>query len=172
MMPAPVRVVKETAVRCPMESATSSDLALDYCAHRLNPEKTKWFERHLEDCASCRKLVDAQRQVWEALDDWDPAEVSTSFDRCIKAKIEAARGKRWLRIAFGTGWLGRAIPVASAATVALTIFLARTPNVPSTNVQRFAEPVEVEQAERALEDLDMIQQIVFPPREACGGGTT
>jgi hypothetical protein len=68
--------------------------------------------------------------------------------------------------------LGRAIPVASAATVALTIFLARAPNTPHPDFPMRAEPVEVEKAERTLEDLDMIRQMTLPPREVCTGNRT
>ncbi len=159
-------------MRCPMERAEGSELALDYCAHRLSPEMTESYERHLAVCPSCRALVSAQRQVWDALDGWRPVEVSESFDRRLRDRIEARRGRRWLRIAFSTGWLGRAIPVASAATVALTIFLARAPNTPHPDFPMRAEPVEVEKAERTLEDLDMIRQMTLPPREVCTGNRT
>ena len=102
-------------MRCPMESREGADLVLDYCARRLDTEKTAWFERHLAGCASCRELVAAQKQVWEALDYWDALPMPRNFDRRLEWRIEAEERKQWFHRMYGapvTAWLRSAIPVA------------------------------------------------------------
>jgi anti-sigma factor RsiW len=156
-------------VRCPMEAREGAELVLAYCSRRLDPDKSEWFERHLEACVSCQETVAAQRQVWEALDYWDALPVPRDFDRRLEWRIEAEARKPWSQRLSGlslTGWLRPAIPVASMAALALTVFLVRAPDPPDTDFQPRVEAAEVEQAESALEDLEMIRQFTLPPREA------
>ena len=156
-------------MRCPMEAREGAELVLAYCSRRLDPDKSEWFERHLAACVSCQETVAAQKQVWEALDYWDALPIPMDFDRRLKRRIEVEERIPWSQRLTGlrlTGWLRPAIPIASMAALALAVFLVRTPDPPDTDFQTRVETTEVEQAERALEDLEMIRQFTLPPREA------
>ena len=155
---------------CPMEAREGAELVLAYCARQLDPEKTGWFERHLKACVECQELVAAQKQVWDALDFWDAQPASFDFDRRLEWRIEAEERKQWFQRVFRpslAGWVRQAIPVATVAAVAMAVFLVRAPNRSTVDFQQQPEAVEVEQAEGALEDLDMIRQFTLPPREAA-----
>ncbi len=162
------------AVRCPMEGREGAELVLAYCARRLEPEKSAWYERHLEACDSCREMLAAQKQVWEALDYWNRLPVPQDFDRRLEWRIEAEKRKPWLERLVGgglsgsrmSGWLRPALPVVSVGALALAMFLVRTPGTSMGDGQSRIESAEVEQAERALEDLEMIRQFTLPPRDA------
>ncbi|MBI4874577.1 MAG: hypothetical protein HY822_08090 [Acidobacteria bacterium] len=156
-------------MRCPMECREGAELVLAYCTRRLEPEKAEWFERHLKDCASCRETTMAQKSVWEALDYWEALPVSEDFDRRLRARIRTEEQKTWIERlpALGlTGWLRPALPIASVAVFALAMFLVRTPRAGLPEPQAHLDSAEVEQTERALEDLEMIRQFTLPAREA------
>ena len=155
-------------MQCPMATREGADLVLDYCARRLEADKTAWFERHLNLCDSCRALVAAQKQVWDALDYWEALPYSDDFDRRLSWRIDAEERKPWIARVFGSdwsGWLRPALPVASVGVLALAVFLIRAPAPVETETPVRIETAEVELAERALEDLDMIRQFTLPPRE-------
>lgn len=153
---------------CPMAEREGAELVLAYCGRRLDPDKSQWYERHLEACGACRELVEAQRQVWRALDFWETLPVPEDFDRRLERRIEAEDGKPlFQRLSGLTQWLRPAIPVASAAVIALAVFLVRTPSAPDAGFAPGLEAVEVDETERALEDLEMIRQLTLPPREAA-----
>lgn len=152
---------------CPMAEREGAELVLAYCGRRLDPDKSEWYERHLEVCDTCRGMVEAQRQVWRALDFWETLPVPDDFDRRLERRIEAEdRKPLFQRLSGLTEWLRPAIPVASAAVIALAVFLVRTPSVPDAGLAPSLEPAEVEQTERALEDLEMIQQLTLPPGDS------
>jgi hypothetical protein len=154
-------------VSCPMAEREGAELVLAYCGRRLDQDKSQWYERHLEACDTCRGMVEAQRQVWRALDFWETLPVPMDFDRRLERRIEAEDHKPlFQRLSGLTEWLRPAIPVASAAVIALAVFLVRTPSVPDTGLAPNLEPAEVEQTEHALEDLEMIRQFTLPPRES------
>lgn len=159
-------------MHCPMEGREGAELLLDYCARRLDPEKSAWFDRHLAFCASCRELVAAQKQVWEALDYWNALPEPSDFDRKLEWRIEAEERRQWFRRNFAAGlagWLRTALPAASLATAALAVFMIHAPDRPESGLQPWIEKADMEQAESALEDLDMIRQFTLPPRELGGG---
>jgi anti-sigma factor RsiW len=150
-----------------MAEREGAELVLAYCSRRLDPDECRWYERHLEACDSCRELVEAQKQVWQALDFWETLPVPEDFDRRLERRIEAEERRPLLaRLAGSAGWLRPAIPVASAAVIALAVFLVRTPSAPDYGREPNLEAAEVEQTERALEDLEMIRQFTLPPRES------
>ena len=148
---------------CP--TATKSvEILLDYCAGTLESARAAEFAKHIEVCDGCRRVVEAQRGVWGALDGWKPVEVSPEFDARLYARIAqepaAPQWRRWLREIFRPAvpyplWKP-AVPLAAACAALAVGFLVHTPNPGDTSKQIRAEKVDIEQVERTLEDLDML----------------
>jgi anti-sigma factor RsiW len=148
---------------CP--SATKSvEILLDYCAGTLDPGRTAEFGKHIHACDSCRRVVEAQRGVWSALDGWTPVQVSSDFDARLYARIAretaAPPWKRWLREIFRPAvpyplWKP-AVPLAAACGALAVAFLVHSPNPGDTSKPIRTEKVDIEQVERTLEDLDML----------------
>lgn len=155
-------------MHCPLQVTERAELATAYCAGKLDAEATIDFARHLETCESCRACVAAQKTVSEKLDAWETPEISPGFDRSLHQKIEAEYGSWWSRLlGSGLGPLPRPLlPLAVACAVVLVALLlqpSRNASAPPARV----ESVDIEQVERVLEDLEMLQQLnVIPPREA------
>ena len=76
-------------MNCPMESREHAQWLLDYRAGKLEPELAARLEEHIATCGACREFARGQRAVWEALDSWEAAPVSTDFDRRLYQRIEA-----------------------------------------------------------------------------------
>jgi anti-sigma factor RsiW len=87
-------------MRCPLDSGESAELIVGYGARTLEPDTTAAFQRHIESCAECSKLVAAQEAVWAALDEWHALPVSANFDQRLFQRIEEAesRGAWWKRV--------------------------------------------------------------------------
>ncbi len=160
-------------VNCPMQSG-NAEILLSYCARSLEPEQVAQIELHLSACAECRAWATEQKTVWAAMDAWEAEPVSADFDAALFARIAAAEKpsawERWSApwreiLRGGMGWR----PVLSAGVVALTLVIALSIENPFRR-----EPVgqtvkleaqEIEQAERALEDLEMLRQLEPPEEE-------
>ena len=127
---------------CPTQNK-NAEVLLDYCAGTLEPARTAEFATHIEACGDCRRVVEAQRQVWGALDAWTPLEVPPDFDARLYARI--AREKRALP--WGRWFWKPAVPLALACAVLAVGSLVRTPKEDKVDIQR---------VERTLEDLDML----------------
>src|SRR5450759_5938250 len=76
-------------MNCPMESREHVKWLLDYRTGKLGPELEARLEEHIAACGACREFARGQRVVWEALDGWEAAPVSTDFDRRLYRRIEA-----------------------------------------------------------------------------------
>lgn len=128
---------------------------MDYCAGRLEGGRRLELERHLEECGACRTYCEEQQAVWNLLDEWEPEPVSWGFDR----RVETAAAEQpawWRRVLDGVAWKP-ALPVA--AGFALWVLMSPL-NVPApVNPVQAEAPPNAEQVERALEDLEMLQQI-------------
>src|SRR5580704_2245694 len=85
---------------CPTETA-NDEILVDYCAGTLDTDRAAEFARHMQACEACRRVVEAQSEVWGALDSWTPVEVSPDFDARLYARIAqesaAPPWKQWLR---------------------------------------------------------------------------
>jgi hypothetical protein len=119
------------------------------------------LERHCTACPECRTAKEAQKRVWSALDAWEPEYISTGFDARLLNRIaveEQRRTSRW--------FLRPAVPVAAACAFILAGYLLRTPPAPPAPEPRLAieNRVDMEQVERALDDIDMLKQmgVVLP----------
>ncbi len=158
---------------CIKSNQQGAEILTDYCAGRLDPIRVSEFEAHLQECAECRKLVEAQSAVWEMLDvAWKPIEVSPDFDAKLYARIAQERTEpAWLR-----WWMPRPLwkPMASLAAIAAVLLLAvhlrmpdstgRVPSNPAPQqVQLSSEKIDVDQVEQALEDMDLLAPVGQAP---------
>jgi anti-sigma-K factor RskA len=132
-----------------------AEILMDYCAGALDANRAATFEEHLEVCEDCRRLVQAQREVWEKLDRWTPPAVSPDFDARLYARIarEEASSSRvqWWR----TLWTP-AVSLAAACAVLAVAFLVRVPQAGDSAKQIRTDKVDIEQVEQTLEDLDIL----------------
>jgi len=150
-------------MKCPMETGESVEWLLAYASRKLDAGGGVELERHLEVCPACRELAAGQRAVWDALDDWEAAPVSSDFDRRLGERI--AGRVSWWDLATRpfrplTAW--RALPVAAAACavfLAGLVFLERSSGpAPAPPATAQVEALEPDQVEHALDDLEMISQ--------------
>jgi anti-sigma-K factor RskA len=167
-----------TKMTCPLRT-DNADVLLDYCARSLDAERKATIEKHMENCADCREMVSAQLQIWSAMDLYDAEPVSADFDRKLYSRIEEMnRVPAWERF-----WApvrqylqGRPAwkPVLSvaAASAVLVVVFAIGSNVPQPNREQATTIIDVrdvEQAERALEDIEMLRQFdVAVPADSGG----
>lgn len=159
---------------CPMERG-EEEILLRYCAGTLAAEGVGPLDEHVESCPRCRPWVREQRTVWQALESWKVEPVTAEFDAALLARIareEEARPlwRRWWDRAKGAG--GDALDwrvAVPAGAMALLLVVGLTMENPfrqeagETMVK--LEAREIEQAERALEDLEMLRQLEPPEEE-------
>lgn len=158
-------------MNCPTKRNEDAEILLDYCAQTLSPLQTAEFEIHLKQCADCSRLVEAQKEVWGAMEAWAPPPVSTNFDARLYARIaEEQTAPAWQR------WLGRifhppvpyplwksAIPLVAACAVLAAGLAVRMPDALDAPHQVRAEKVDIEQVEQTLEDFDILTPAVQAP---------
>ena len=121
-------------------------------------------EAHIESCLECKAVTASQKAVWDVLDLWEAEPVSADFDRRLYERIEKRDAGLWARLSgFVSGIHFR--PVFTLSAACATVILAMLLSVPSMNVFNQSEPVirietsEIEQAERALDDMDMLNKL-------------
>jgi anti-sigma factor RsiW len=149
-----------------MEAGENSGLLLDYAAGKLKADVRAQMERHIEACSACREFSGAQQTVWQALEDWEPAEVSLDFDRRLYARIEQDASSWtgwWTRLVRPLNPLFRhAMPIAAAAGVVIVagLMINRPSAIPASPAQRSAqvEALQPEQVENALADIEMLRE--------------
>lgn len=159
---------------CPLQGKEGAELLLDYCARTLDPDVKETVDRHLAACPSCRSLMEAQQEVWRALDAWDAPPVPSDFDRRLFRRIHEVGAPGWLerlRLQFAPINWRPALPLAAASVILAAGFLLQMPQGPPAGAAR-VDTADVEQVERALEDLEMLK--LFQParmRETPPGHT-
>jgi anti-sigma factor RsiW len=146
-------------MKCPLEFDCSSELIVGYGARTLDSEAAAAFERHLDSCTACCKLVAAQKAVWAALDeandDGFELPVSPDFDRRLFQRIEEAENRSW--------WLWRALVPVTACLALATLLLLRHPDSARTpQIQPPQPAVQIEQVKQALDDMDLLDQLGAP----------
>ncbi len=155
---------------CPIGNGDGAGLIVSYGARELSPEAEAGFEQHMLVCPTCRQLAVAQREVWSALDVWTPVPVSSNFDEKLYRRIASEEQSTWWRRLSWASWSWRpAMPVATACAVLFAAFLLRTPApLPSQHAQ--AQPnLQIEQVERALDDIEMLKKLaVDSPSDKTG----
>ena len=126
-------------------------------------------EAHLRTCGNCRDLLRAQQALEEVLDEWEPDPISPDFNRRFWARVERENRRypaaRWFA-SLAARWTPLSWqPVASLAAACVLAAAALSIQVP--NALRYggepshptAERIDVEQVERTLEDIEMLQQL-------------
>ena len=161
-------------MNCPTKKNEDAEILLDYCARTLSPVQAAEFEVHLQECADCSRLVEAQKEVWGALEAWTPAPVSINFDARLYARIAREQAappwQLWLRRIFQPAlpyplWKS-AIPLIAACGLLAVGLSVRIPEAThAVQPQLRADKVDIEQVEQALEDFD----ILTPPAQAPTG---
>ncbi|BDC49245.1 hypothetical protein F183_A15610 [Bryobacterales bacterium F-183] len=173
-------------MKCPIQTKDGgAELILDYCSdrlHREQPELALEFERHLtvDGCQDCARVVEAQRSVWSALDGFEAPAVSSDFDAKLWKRIEESEARPWWRRLFdgpATGWAGAiswkpAFVTASACAAVFLVMLAVRPGdsgstssdqpvtkAAATSSSAAAATVDFDQVEKALEDIEMLNQM-------------
>ena len=159
-------------MNCPTGKNEVAEILLAYCAHTLSPLQTAEFEIHLKQCADCSRLVEAQKEVWGALEAWTPAPVSVNFDARLYARIAeeqaAPTWQLWLRRIFQPPlpypmWKS-AVPLIAACVVlaaGLSVHMPGTPVAPHPQLR--ADKVDIEQVEQTLEDFDILKPSAQAP---------
>ena len=154
---------------CPIKVGNEAELLVAYTTCAMTPAEQEAFERHMDECAGCRELAGAQKSMWGALDLWKLPDVPADFDARLRTRIAAQdRLPWWRRLEFS--WKP-AIPVGVACAALLAAFLMHSPAMhnsapvapPAAVVsQQDAQKVDVDQVERALDDMDMLNQLDAP----------
>jgi len=148
---------------CPMEAGGNADLLLDYAAGKLKADIREQLEQHMKICAACGEFAGAQSSVWQALDEWEPAEVSLDFDRRLWARIEQQDVPWWTRWMRPLNPLFRhSVPVAAAAGVmilaGLTLYRpAVEPPAPAPTTAQ-VEALQPEQLQSALDEMETLRE--------------
>jgi anti-sigma factor RsiW len=145
---------------CPQQNSDGVELIIAYAARTLDPENEAAFERHLEVCASCREMAAEQRTVWSALDELTPLPVSSNFDARLYQRIAEEEQYTWWQRLFRANWSWRpAMPAAAACAVLIVALLVKNSG-PTVVPQQPAQPnPQIEQVQRALDDMDMLKQV-------------
>ena len=163
-------------MECPLQSKETTEVLLDYCSQKTDPETTGRVERHISECAQCRAFADAQKCVWTAMDSWHDVEISSGFNRSLYARIDAAENSSWWSRMWSGSW-GQsllnpfgwrpAMPIVTAClTLAAALFLYSpvTRPLPEQNSsgQVVKESVDLEQVQTTLDDMEMLKQLSSP----------
>ena len=150
-------------MNCPIHN-NNSEILLDYCSRRLSLESTLLVEAHIEHCPECKAMTESQMAVWEALDQWEAEPVSADFDRRLYARIEQRGDSWWARLTgFASGVNFR--PAFTLGAACATVVFALILRGPMINVSDQPDQVirieasELEQAERVLEYMDMLDKL-------------
>jgi hypothetical protein len=162
---------------CPLQT-DNADVLLDYCARALDEERTAMLERHMAQCEGCREMARLQAELWSAMDSFDAESISADFDRRLYARIaELDRVPAWERywapvreyLQGQPAWKP-VLSVAAASAVVAVVFLVRD-DVPQPVIEQPAAIIDardVEQAERVLEDMEMLRQLDAAPVDSSG----
>jgi hypothetical protein len=151
------------AMTCLCKDHDGIERLTEYLGGACTAERRAELELHAQECVECRGLL----RAWNALDEYAAPEVSPDFDAKLYARIGQEKlgwwsGQRtwWQKTLWPSGplaWWKPAIPVAACAALLIAL-LTRVPT--STPVdgskQAKAEPVNIEQVEQALEDMDLL----------------
>jgi anti-sigma factor RsiW len=155
--------MRDETMQCPTKTGEGIEVILAYLGGRLAPETAKALEAHLEECQGCQEVLLAQSAVFDALDDWSPEPVSAGFNRRLYERIEAEQTNNgWWRRRFGplspTAWKP-ALAVATACLLLVAVvLLSPTASAPPGEVAT-ADPVDIEQLEQVVEDMDMLYML-------------
>lgn len=150
-------------MNCPLENQESAALLLAYSSNRLDADRAVLLQRHVESCPACRRFVENQAAVWEALDLWKPEPVSADFDRRLYQRIEQ-QVSRWdmLLRPFRPLLTHRGLPIAATAALLVMagILVDHRAEVNPVQPQQSAqvETLQPDQVKHALDEVEMLNQ--------------
>lgn len=146
---------------CPSRRKDTT-LLLDHASGRLAPAQSAPVAQHVSECDDCAAALLEYSSVSDALDMWEAPAISTHFNRRLWERIEAAASAPWhVRVAdwFRFHSLKPAIPVAAAALVIAAGFWFDHPSgVSHPAATSHVTATEADQAERTLDDLQLLRQ--------------
>ncbi len=149
-------------MKCPMDAEGNAALLLDYAAGKLNADARSQMEQHIATCQACHEFAGGQQAVWQALDAWEPAEVSMDFDRRLYARI-AQNVPWWTRLMQPLNPLFRhSVPIAAAAGLVIMagLMMNRPVDKPAVPASQSAqvEALQPDQLQSALDDMEMLRE--------------
>ena len=145
---------------CIKNNKQGAEILMDYCAGTLDAASGAQLEAHFRKCAACNRAVEAQRQVWQALDEWKPEEVSLDFDQRLYARIAAESRETWWRPSLRKPL----VPAIAAAAMLIFALLHSSqtrvpPPRPTPKVVVAGQRIDLRQVEQALDDMDMLTPV-------------
>lgn len=159
-------------MKCPKEFGESADL-LAYTAGRLDEARAAALERHIASCEACREFVAGQHAVWQALDAWEAAPVSSDFDRNLYRRIEQKAGWRERLIeSLKLPPARRLVPLGAALCLVVAagwmVEQRPAPPAPSHKTAAQVESLQPEQVEHAFDDMQMLSDFTHATRSGAG----
>jgi anti-sigma factor RsiW len=136
---------------------------MDYVSGSLESAQAALFEKHLEICPACSEFVSGQKAVWDALDVFEPVPVSANFDQALYRQI--ANTSWWTRFLNFAGspfrapaFLRQGLPLMAAAALAVAALVVweRPATAPVQQPTVSAEGPSPDQVQRALDDMEML----------------
>ena len=103
-------------------------------------------------------MAESQKLVWAALDSWDAAPISSDFDERLHARIARDGRTWWERLKEMTAYRPAWGMAAAVCATLLCVALVRQPAAVEPAGDTI-EVAEVEQAERVVQDMDMLNQL-------------
>jgi hypothetical protein len=140
-------------MRCPIETGEGQLL--------LDSARSASLADHIRDCPVCGAFHASRQSVDRALDLWEPPPISADFDRRLYSRIgqEASWWDLLLR-PFRVAFTARVLPVAAAAALlfAAGVWIERPGALPPPPRTAEVEALPSDQAEHALQDMEMMQE--------------
>lgn len=142
---------------CITKHKRGAEILTDYCAGTLDPALAAQIDAHTRECADCKRVVEAQRSVWQMLDTWAPVKVSNDFDSRLYARIAAENAapawRRWvsrlLQPASPYALWKPAASLAVAGAIVSLLVIARVPRQQGPEQKSVAQVVVQPSAETA-----------------------
>jgi anti-sigma factor RsiW len=156
-------------MKCILNTNEQEDLLLGYTSSTLAPETARTFERHLATCEHCQTMLALQAMVDETLSDWKAPEVTDDFDQRLLARLRAeqAQAQPWWKEFLILQWSWKPLVPLALAALALGVFLWQPNEAPTTAQQvESMQAEEIEQAERALDDMEALRALGQPEATA------
>lgn len=172
-------------MQCPTRTGEGVEVILAYLGGKLSDARKTEIEAHLEECQPCQELLLAQSVVFDAMDAWKPAPISADFDHRVQTRIQDEESRSgWWRALFRPVLPFSLKPALAVATFCLLLvagLLLRPRAQVDTGGVAQVEPVDIEQFEQAVEDLEMLYLLdptltedegaeTAEPEDAAGAG--
>ena len=154
---------------CLKDNKEGADILIGYLERTLDAERTIALERHSQVCPDCRSMLG----VWNTLDDFAAPDVPADFDKKLYARIAEDAKAPWWTAAWrrlvqpaglGFGWKP-AVSIGAACAVLAFALMIRSPQVDEPANKAQIQPLNMEQVEQGLEDLDLLAPLA-PQAEA------